>query len=106
MNMLSNPCQEKNTRSDDILKKSGRVGSKPNSILDFGMRHWLACLALQSIAGKDLGCISFLRSWRIRVRQIGHDVGRQAMKDEGIIWQLPLFCLQAVPQTLIPLSGH
>lgn len=26
-----------------------------------------------------------LRSWRIRVRQIGYEVGRQGMKDEGII---------------------
>jgi hypothetical protein len=26
-----------------------------------------------------------LRSWRIRVRQIGHEVGRQGMKDEEII---------------------
>ena len=26
-----------------------------------------------------------LRNWRIRARQIGHDVGRQGMKDEDII---------------------
>jgi hypothetical protein len=26
-----------------------------------------------------------LRSWRIRVRQIGHEVGREGMKDEEII---------------------
>ncbi len=26
-----------------------------------------------------------LRSWRIRVRQIGHEIGRQGMKDEEII---------------------
>lgn len=26
-----------------------------------------------------------LRSWRIRIRQIGHEVGRQGMKDEEII---------------------
>ena len=26
-----------------------------------------------------------LRSWRIRVRQIGHEVGRQGLKDEEII---------------------
>ena len=26
-----------------------------------------------------------LHSWRIRVRQIGHEIGRQGMKDEGII---------------------
>lgn len=26
-----------------------------------------------------------LRSWRIRVRQIGYEVGRQGMKDERII---------------------
>ena len=26
-----------------------------------------------------------LRSWRIRVRQIGHEVGHQGMKDEDII---------------------
>jgi len=26
-----------------------------------------------------------MRSWRIRVRQIGHEIGRQGMKDEEII---------------------
>ena len=26
-----------------------------------------------------------LRSWRIRVRQMGHEVGRQGMKDDEII---------------------
>jgi len=26
-----------------------------------------------------------LRSWRVKVRQIGHEIGRQAMKDEEII---------------------
>ena len=29
-----------------------------------------------------------LRSWRIKVRQIGHEVGRQGMKDDEIISQL------------------
>jgi hypothetical protein len=27
----------------------------------------------------------FLRSWRIHVRQIGHEIGRQGIKDEEII---------------------
>ena len=29
-----------------------------------------------------------LRSWRIKVRQIGHEVGREGMKDDEIISQL------------------